>query len=78
MVITARPVTVRHQSSYDVVDYCVYITPCDIYFIAASVYMPIPISQFVPLSHFPHAHVSILYICISIPALEIGSWWLRQ
>ena len=35
--------------------------------------MPIPGSQSVPLSHFPHAHVSVLCICISIPALEIGS-----
>ena len=44
-----------------------------IYFTPGGVYMLIPISQFVPLSHFPHAHMSILYICIFIRALEIGS-----
>ena len=38
-----------------------------------AVYMSTLISQFIPLSPFPHFHTSILYICISIPSLQIGS-----
>ena len=37
------------------------------------VYMSTLISQFNPPSPFPHFHMSILYICISIPSLQIGS-----
>ena len=38
-----------------------------------SVYTSMLPSQFIPLS-FPHCvHMSVLYICVSIPALQIGS-----
>ena len=42
-----------------------------LYFTHGSVYMSIPISQFILL--IPHVHKSILYICISIHALRIVS-----
>ena len=45
-------------------------------FTYGSVYVSTPVSQFVPSSPSPppyHVHNSILYICVSIPALQIGS-----
>ena len=47
--------------------------PLAIYFIHGSVYMSIPISQFT-LPPLPLCvHMSILYVCVSIPALKISS-----
>ena len=51
-----------------------------IYFIHISVYVSIPISQFIPLPpHHPllsplGVHTFILYICVSISALHTGSF----
>ena len=44
-----------------------------IYFAHGSVYMSMLLSQFVLSSASPHVHKSVPYICISIPALQIGS-----
>ena len=43
------------------------------YFTQGSVYMSVLISQFVPPSPSPRIHMSVLYVCVSIPALHIGS-----
>ena len=45
-----------------------------IYFIHNTVYVSSPISQFVPppLSHFG-IHTFVLYVCVSVSALQIGS-----
>ena len=42
---------------------------------SSSVYISIPLSQFIPPSPSPSpdVHKSILSVCISIPALQIGS-----
>ena len=45
--------------------------PLAVYFTHSSVYMSIPSQLIPPLPH--HLHMSILYVCISIPALQIGS-----
>ena len=44
------------------------------YYTHDSVYMSILISHFIPIP-LPHnyAHMSVLYVCVSIPALKIGS-----
>ena len=34
-------------------------------------HMSIPISQFIP--PYPQVHLSVLYVCISVPALQIGT-----
>ena len=48
--------------------------PLAIYLTHSSVYMPIPISQFIPPPlPLPYAHMSVLYTFVSIPALHIGS-----
>ena len=48
--------------------------PLAIYFIPGSVDMSAPLSQFVPFPSFPCCvHNSILYVCVSTPALQIGS-----
>ena len=48
-----------------------------IHFIHISVYMPIPISQFIPTPTPPLSplgvHTCVLYICVSISALQAGS-----
>ena len=44
-----------------------------IYFIHSSVYMSIPISQFIPLPHSLVIHMFVLYVCVSISALQISS-----
>ena len=51
-----------------------------IYFIHISVYMSIPISQFIPPPPAPHpatyplgVHTFVLYICVSTSALHTGS-----
>ena len=50
-----------------------------IYFIHISVYMSIPISQFItpqpppPATFPPGVHTFVLYICVSISALQTGS-----
>ena len=49
--------------------YCMF--PLAIYFTLSSVFMSNLISQFIPLS--PSPNMSILYIYVSIPALQIGS-----
>ena len=42
---------------------------------SSSVCTPVPISQFVPPSPFLLCvHMSILYICVSIPAMEMSSF----
>ena len=47
--------------------------PPAIYFTHGSVYMSIPVSQFIPPPLPPHrVHTSVLYVCVSIPALQIG------
>ena len=47
--------------------------PLAIYFTHGSVFMSNLISQFIPPSPQPHVHMCILYVCVSIPALQIGS-----
>ena len=47
--------------------------PLAIHFTYDSVYVSIPVSQFIPQSPLPHVHKSVLYVCISIPAVQIGS-----
>ena len=49
--------------------------PLASYFTCGSVYMSMPLSQFIPLSPplHPCVHRSVLYICTAIPALRIGS-----
>ena len=48
-------------------------------FIPNSVYMSIPVSHFIPLPPNPQTlsrlgvHTFVLYICVSIPALQTGS-----
>ena len=45
-----------------------------IYFIHISVYMSIPISQFIPPPLTPiSVHMFVLYICVSISTLQTGS-----
>ena len=42
--------------------------------IHSSVYTSVPISQFIPLLLFPFGiHVFVLYVCVSVSALQIGS-----
>ena len=49
-----------------------YRFPFAIYFTYGSIYMSSLVSQFITLPLTPpHVHVSILYICVSIPALQI-------
>ena len=38
-----------------------------------SVYMSIPISQFILHTLLPRVHTSVLYVCVSLPALQMGS-----
>ena len=47
--------------------------PLAIYFIHDRVYMSMLLSQFIPPSPSSCVHMSILYICVSIPALKILS-----
>ena len=47
--------------------------PLVVCFTHARVYMSIPNLPIHPLLSPPHVHAYILYLCISIPALEIGS-----
>ena len=44
-----------------------------IYLIQSSVYMSIPISKSIPSLSFLGVHTFVLYICVSISALQIGS-----
>ena len=58
--------------------------PLAICFTHGSVYMSIPISQFIPspslppLPHPPGVHWSFLYVCISIPALQIRDHFVEM
>ena len=47
--------------------------PLDVYFTYGKVCFPLLLSQFVPPSlPPPHLHKSLLYVCISTAALQIG------
>ena len=48
--------------------------PLATYFTYGNVYVSMLLSQFLPLSPPLCVHKSILYFCISITALQIGSW----
>ena len=43
------------------------------YFTFGSVYMSVLLSHYVPVSHSPRVLKSVLYICVFIPALSLGS-----
>ena len=43
------------------------------YFTHSSVYMSIPISQFIPPSLTPDVHMFVLYVSVYISALQISS-----
>ena len=47
--------------------------PLAICFTHGSVYMSIPISQFIPSCPSTLVYTSVLYICVSLPALQIGA-----
>ena len=63
-------VTTEHQA-----ELCVLYRsfPLAVCFTHGSVFMSILISQFVPPSPSAHVHTFILYVCIYIHALQIGS-----
>lgn len=62
-------VVTEHQAGLPVLFSSFLLT---VYFTPASVFISISISQFVTSSP-PPIHISFLYVCISIPDLEIGS-----
>ena len=69
--ISPNMVTTEHRAELLVV-YSGF--PLAIYLIHRSVYMPIPVSQFIPPSlPLPCVHTSILYVSVSIPALHTCS-----
>ena len=39
----------------------------------SSVFMSIPIFQFIPVSPTTQGHMASFYVCVSIPTLQIGS-----
>ena len=61
---------VGHHRALSGVPYAVSRFLQAIYFIHGSLY--ISIAHFIPCA-LPHVHMSVLYACISIPTLQIGS-----
>ena len=47
--------------------------PLALYFTYVNLYVSTLLSQFIPPSPSPTESTSVLYVCISIPALQIGS-----
>ena len=71
-------VTNYYSQSSELNFLCYSRFPLAVYFTHGTVYMPTPVSQFVPTSPAAlvpvNVHISILYVCVSIPALQIGSF----
>ena len=64
-------VVTKHRAHLPVLCGCF---PLAIYFTFGSVYMSMPLSHFVPASPPPHRVLkSILYVCVFIPVLPLGS-----
>ena len=64
-------VVTKHRADLPVLCGCF---PLAIYFTFGSVYMSMPLSHFVPATFpLPHVLKSILYVCVFIPVLPLGS-----
>ena len=69
--IPSLQVDTKHQADLPVLCSCF---PLAIYFTFGSVYMSIPLSHFIPAYPSPpHSLKSILYVCVFIPVLPLGS-----
>ena len=62
-------VITEHQAEHPVL-YSSF--PLAIYLTHRSAYVSVLLSQFIPPPPSPHVHKSVLYVCISFPALQIG------
>ena len=64
-------VVTKHRADLPVLCSCF---PLAIYFTSGSVHMSVLLSHFVPAYHSPfHVCKSILYVCVFIPVLSLGS-----